>query len=94
MQGTVSVAGHAGHHDMGHEAAGHEHGGAGHHEGHDHEVNDKCTMCSAFCSLTPMLSAVPALPEPEALPAIKFPQLSTPAPAFLSDGQERPPRGL
>lgn len=85
---------HAGHHDMGHHEAGHEHGGSGHHEHHDHGATDRCNMCSAFCSLTPLLSDVPRLPEPGALPALKFPDFSTPAPSFLSDGQERPPRSI
>lgn len=94
MQSELRHGEHAGHHGMDHHEAGHDHNGAAHHDGHDHEATDKCNMCSAFCSLTPLLSDVPALPEPEALPAIKFPDLSTPAPSFLSDGQERPPRTI
>ncbi len=78
-------------HDMDHaKAHGHDH--AGHHGGHDHGAADKCNMCSALCSLTPLLSEAPRLPEPEALAGIKFPDVSTPAPSFVSDGQERPPR--
>lgn len=51
-------------------------------------------MCSAFCALTPLAGAAPKLPEPAALPAVKFPEFPAPAPSFLSDGQERPPRTL
>ncbi len=68
--------------------------GAAHHGDHAAEAADKCNMCSAFCSLTPLASESPRLPEPEALPGIKFPDLCTPAPSFLSDGQERPPRTI
>lgn len=77
----------AGHHGMASHVAGQG-------QAHDHGAADMCNMCSAFCSLTPLPSHAPALPEPEALPAVKFPDLSTPAPSFLSDGQERPPRTL
>jgi hypothetical protein len=76
-----------------HEAA-HDHGSAGQHDGHDHGGGNKCNMCSAFCSLTPLVSEAPRLPEPVALPSVKFPNFSTPAPSFLSDGQERPPRTI
>lgn len=73
-------------------AAHHDHGAPSHHDEHDHGVADKCNMCTAFCSLTPLLSDTPKLPEPLALPAVRFPDISSPAPSFLSDGQERPPR--
>jgi len=77
-----------------HEAADHAHTGSDHHDGHDQGVADKCNMCSAFCALTPLWSEAPRLPEPMALPSVGFPDLSTPAPSFVSDGQERPPRTL
>jgi hypothetical protein len=51
-------------------------------------------MCSAFCSLTPLMSEAPRLPEPDLLAAVRFPDLSTPAPNFLSGGQDRPPRTI
>jgi len=51
-------------------------------------------MCSAFCSLVPLVSDTPRLPEPAALSSVKFPDFATPAPSFLSDGQERPPRTI
>ena len=67
---------------------------ATHSGGHDHSAHDKCTLCAAYCSLTPMVSAVWSLPQPLDLPAIKFPDFSSPAPSFLSGGQERPPRTI
>lgn len=79
------------HHGMGMQAA-HAHDGAGHHGEHDHGSSSKCTMCAAFCALTPLMSDVPRLREPAALPAIGFPDESPPAPSFVSGGQDRPPR--
>ena len=64
---------------------------------HDHGTSsqqDKCNLCSAFCSLTPMLSAYTGIAEPHGLVEVPFPALSAPAPSFLSDGQERPPRSI
>lgn len=85
VQSELRVAEHAGHEGMDpHETA--------HDGGHEHGTVDKCNMCSAFCSLTPLASDAPQLPEPAALAGIRFPGFSTPAPSFLSDGQERPPR--
>ena len=55
---------------------------------------DRCTLCAAFCSLTPLVGSAPGLFVPQALPAAPFPALSAPVPSFLSDGQERPPRSL
>lgn len=75
-----------------HDAGGRAHGGWNPHAGHDHGAVDKCHLCSAFCSLTPMMSETPRLPEPAVLSSLSFPDLSTPAPSFVSDGQERPPR--
>ncbi|TXI24885.1 MAG: DUF2946 domain-containing protein [Roseateles sp.] len=93
MQSELRLGDTSEHHHMDHEAA-HAPDDAGHHGGHDHGPADKCNMCSAFCSLTPLVSDAPRLPVPEALPAVKFPDVSTPAPSFLSDGQERPPRTI
>jgi hypothetical protein len=100
MQSELRSGEHAGHHDLDqahpadHDEATHDHGGTGPHDGHDHGAGDRCNMCSAFCSLTPLVSDAPTLPEPAALLGVKFPDFSTPAPTFLSDGQERPPRTL
>jgi hypothetical protein len=95
-EARVAQHGHpASHHDMAtmdaHEAAG-DPGGSGHPEGHDPDAQGKCPVCSACCSLTPLVSEAPRLSEPTALSHVGFPELSTPAPSFLSDGQERPPR--
>ena len=88
---------------MGHEQAGHDHIGESHahhqHEDgeqHDHGMSseDKCNLCSAFCSLTPMLSEIVGIEEPRDFIDASFPVLSVPAPSFLSDGEERPPRSI
>jgi hypothetical protein len=78
----------------------HDHADAqqGHHGGqHDHGdggQSDRCNVCSAFGSMTPLASTAPTVLSPlEATKAI-FPALSAPAPSFLSDGQERPPRSI
>lgn len=78
------------HNHADHADRAHQHDGDAHHQA----GSDKCNMCSAFCSLTPMLSAMPTLAEPAGLTAVEFPQYAAPAPSFISDGQERPPRTL
>ncbi|MBL0726495.1 hypothetical protein [Piscinibacter sp. HJYY11] len=88
---------HGGHHDHHHERGAEAHGT---HHGHDQgqggdaSQDNKCTMCSAFCSATPLLSALPGLPAPLPTGGTHFPTLDAPAPTFLSDGQERPPRSI
>jgi hypothetical protein len=66
-------------------------------EQHDHSDGgqpDKCNVCSAFGSMTPLLSAAPTVLSPlEATKAV-FSTLSAPAPSFFSDGPERPPRSI
>ena len=82
------------------QAVGHDHAVDGHahthasHSDHGQSGTDKCNLCSAFCSITPLLSAMPSVPQPFDLMAASFPDLSAPAPSFLSDGQERPPRSI
>ena len=71
----------------------HTHADASHHD-HGQPGSDKCNLCSAFCSITPLLSAMPSVPQPFDLTAASFPDLAAPAPSFLSDGQERPPRSI
>lgn len=61
-------------------------------DGARHAPADHCEMCSAFCSITPLVSELPPLPGPHMLATLAFPVLSAPAPSFFSDGQERPPR--
>jgi hypothetical protein len=55
---------------------------------------DKCNVCSSFCSVTPMVSAVTTLPLPLLTASTVYPALGSPAIAFLSDGQDRPPRSI
>jgi hypothetical protein len=89
LQAVATVAHEQMDHAMAHGDAAGEHHGAP-----DVASTDKCTMCAAFCSLTSLPSDSPRLAEPPLLAAMKFPDLSTPAPSFLSGGQERPPRTL
>lgn len=85
------------------EHAAHTHG-AEHHgtaivdaaaAGHHHETGaaaDTCHLCSACCSVPPVPSAAPSMPQPHAVAAGDFPAYTVPVPRFLSDAQERPPR--
>lgn len=63
------------------------------HHGHA-DATDKCSTCSAFCCVTPLASHAPRLAAPARLAVHTFPPLTVPAPTFLSDGQERPPRSI
>ncbi len=53
---------------------------------------DNCNLCCDFCSVTALANSLPTLPTAPAHATLSFPDLSAPAPSFLSDGQERPPR--
>lgn len=53
---------------------------------------DNCNLCCDFCSVTPLANSLPTLPTAPERATLSFPDLSAPAPSFLSDGQERPPR--
>ena len=76
-------------HSMAHDhAAGHAGGG------NDHAMTDKCNMCSAYCSLTPLVGSLPAVMMPLDFTAVRFPDLASPPPSFISDAQERPPRTI
>ena len=61
---------------------------------HDHAGADKCSLCASCCSTAPLLltfsPTVAALDGPSA----DFALIQAPAPTFLSDGQERPPRSI
>jgi len=78
------------HHDhSGHERPGFEH------QTHDHGSSaDKCNLCVAFCSVTPLLSELPAVPAPQEMTAVSFPSYAAVSPSFFSDGEERPPRSI
>jgi hypothetical protein len=100
MQAELRMQGHPmGHamvdHDMPHDhATAHSHAGdAPQHDGDAHHAGPgKCNACSAFCSLTPLLSANPTLLEPLDLSAVECCSHAGPPPSFVSDGEERPPR--
>ena len=91
-------------HDHGH---AHSHGASGDHHGaeltsqaadhHDFasgdDSADKCNLCSAFCSVTGMVSGTASTAEPQTVATV-FPHLYAPPPSFISDGQERPPRSI
>jgi hypothetical protein len=70
------------------------HAAGGHHDHAGQLQQDKCNLCSAFCSLTPLLSAVPGVVLPRDLAYALLPELGAPVARFLSDGQERPPRSI
>jgi hypothetical protein len=85
------------HHDASepthHDHAQHEHGSGGH-DHHAAASQDKCNLCSATCSLTPLVHHIAGVEIPTGLKTASFPDLAAPAPSFLSDGQERPPRTI
>ena len=54
---------------------------------------DDCNLCASFCSLTPLASSSPDLSPPWARAALN-PAPSVPAPSFVSDGEDRPPRTI
>ena len=76
-----------------HDHAQHEHG-AGDGDHHAPASQDKCNLCSATCSLTPLVHHVAGVQVPRDLKTASFPDLAAPPPSFLSDGQERPPRSI
>lgn len=95
VQTEVHVSGeHATHEAMHEPMHEHEHDSSSAHAAdHDHgKAADRCNLCSAFCSLTPLVGSVPTVAAPIELAATAFPDFSAPPPSFLSDGQERPPR--
>ena len=89
---TMGVAGPAAHEHADHQHPEHDSdapGTSGHHDGFG-----KCNLCCDFCSMTPLLSTLPSVPTPPDLSSVSFADLVAPAPSFLSDGQERPPRSI
>ena len=65
-----------------------------HHRDHDHDGADKCNLCASCCSATPMPTTfAPTIARLDE-PAATFPVLQASAPAFVSEGQERPPRSI
>jgi len=94
---SAEHAAHEAMHEPTHEPM-HEHqhdSSSAHTADHDHgKAADRCNLCSAFCSLTPLVGSVPTVAAPLELAATAFPDISAPPPSFLSDGQERPPRSI
>ena len=95
---------HHGHHRAdaghGHASVAHDHASPDHSAGHDGPEDhgkahsDKCNLCSASCSATPLVREVAGVPELNDPTSTVFPSLAAPAPSFVSDGQERPPRTI
>ena len=93
-------------HSHGHPTSG-DHAASAHHAGPelatqdaDHhdlasvgDPSDKCNLCSAFCSVTGMVSGRATTAEPRAV-VIGFPHRYAPPSSFIPDGQERPPRTI
>jgi hypothetical protein len=71
-----------------------DHFANGHHQHDEAGQPDKCNLCSAFCSVTPLVGSQPALFAPLDIAAVSFPDLSAPAATFLCGGQDRPPRSI
>ena len=83
------------------EAAAMDRHAAGHHEHHEaatpadassSTLHDECNLCPALCMVTTLPSSAPAAFTPQPVAAARFPALRGPAPTFLSEGPERPPR--
>jgi hypothetical protein len=94
MQSEVILHGEKIGHHAEHEPTSHDHG-LGHHD-HSGSANgsDKCNVCSAFASVTPLVSNLPTpFVAPDAA-AAAFPDFSAPATNFLRDGPERPPQRI
>jgi hypothetical protein len=77
--------------DAGHELASqhadhHDFAGAG-------DPADKCNLCSAFCSVTGLVSGFAPIAEPLPLGTI-FPHPAAAPASFIPDGHERPPRSI
>jgi hypothetical protein len=100
-QTEVRVHDHSiGHHQMDqvaepdHSMRDHDHGSAVDASEASDGAPDKCDLCSAYCSVLPLVGSLPTtfvLPE---VAATTFPALSVRAPSFVSDGPERPPRSI
>lgn len=86
------VVDHAGSAQPGH--AVHSHGDEETPDPSHASVPDSCNMCAASCSTPPLTRVFAGLQAPIELSSAAFPALSSPAPTFLSDGQDRPPRTI
>ena len=72
-----------------------QHDGHAQHQGeeHKHDGSDRCSLCASCCTAVPLMGVLPRVPEPFDAPQ-QFPDVSVPAPSFVSDGWERPPRSI
>jgi hypothetical protein len=91
---VMDVVEHASHEHADHQTEHAESGADAPASGGHHDGFGKCNLCCDVCSMTPLLSTLPAVPTPPSLFSVSFPHLFAPAPSFLSDGQERPPRSI
>ena len=87
VHATASSMTHA--HDHGHAGAqAHSHGT----DSHEADASaDKCNLCSASCAATALVSAERTAIVRQPV-AATFPQPHAPPPAYVQEGQERPPR--
>jgi hypothetical protein len=89
--------GHADHsgHDMHADLGEHDQGAAPQHDGDGQNGHaERCHLCASGCHATPLATAPPEVAEPRLAARLVFPALRVAAPAFQSDGQERPPRSI
>ena len=75
----------AAHHHV-HAESQDEHGGAAH--------GDKCNLCASCCTGTAVATTLQAFFAPRESSRETFSAPVSPAVSFVSDGQERPPRGI
>jgi len=73
--------------ELGLAAAEHCHGSH-----HDQDRADKCNLCSACCTAAPMTPTFTLTLAPVDVPSSGFPLTAAAVLAFISEGQERPPR--
>lgn len=76
------------------EQAAHAHHDEGASDPSHASAPDSCNMCAASCSTPPLTRAFEGLQGPIELSSAAFPTVSSPAPTFQSDGQDRPPRTI
>lgn len=90
----MEVHGHEGSGHHAHEGSDetgmHAHGSAG----EEANSSETCNTCVSFCSMTPLLSAMPTVPEVQELAVVRFPPIADSPPSFVPEGQERPPRSI
>jgi hypothetical protein len=99
---SVAMADHEGTHQATAELMADGHGA--HQDAHQHSMAseaggphdgvDKCGLCCDLCSMTPMMTSALTVASPLSFGVALFTEPFTPAPSFLSDGQERPPRTI